>query len=181
MKKKSHTLKSFRTTQTLFFSALVVFVLSLSIYGFLFYKTTTLQNTTRELERELSLLELREAAVGQLQNDLVAAKEKEATLDEYFIDTKNVVPLFEEIEVYGTEVGVEVEFESANVAREPLRLDLATTATGSLSNVYDFLQLLEAAPYELSITSMSLQSLPSDTGVSWRAGLGFSVISVTEE
>jgi len=126
--------------------------------------------------------------VGQFRKNLTATEEQRQKLSSYFIDAKDIVPFLETIEGYGTDTGIEVTFSSVDIKKTPSRLDVGIFAEGDFDDLYRFLSLLEAAPYEITFTEVDVHSnvieglVPTGTqpySAAWSAAITLSVLSIS--
>jgi hypothetical protein len=85
-------------------------------------------------------------------------KEKEL-LETHFAKSSNAVPFLDIIESLGKKVGVSTEVTLVDIPKETKVLVVEMRASGSFSDIYRFLLLLENSPYELETISVDLQKL----------------------
>lgn len=182
------TPKTFKSTRMIFAVAMVVFVLSVGIYGYFFYALKSTSRTAANLETEVKSLQAQESEIGVLRKNLAATEESRAKLVSYFIQTNDIVPFLETVESYGRGVNVSTEFEDVKVVDKPTSIVLTVVGKGSFANIYRFVSLVEAIPYEISVQSASVQSLipaglspdgPGTHGDQWEVRLSLTVTSVT--
>ncbi len=185
---KFSSLSTSKKTNSLLIAGIFCALASLGVYGYLFHAVKTSTEHTASLQAEVGALETQEAEVDKLKKNFAATKEQQDTLSSYFIDMNNPVPFFETIEAYGKNVGVKAVFDTVTIKKAPNELDASVTVSGSFSGIYQFLQMLEVAPYEFSITSMTIQSTvpaglepigkgPHTSG--WEATIQLAVKSIT--
>ncbi len=179
--------QAIQTTNRLLAAAVIFALCALFLYGRFFFVVKSSTENTAALQEQVSSLEAQEAEVDKLKKNFAATKEQQQTLSSYFIDMNNPVPFFETIEAYGKGTGAKVAFDSVAMQKNPGKLDAVITASGSFSGIYDFLALLEAAPYEFSIASVDIQSIAPDTAsaekgmaAGWQAHVALTVFSVTD-
>lgn len=177
-----------RISKAVFWKALLGAVVISGIYGYLLYTVRHMEQHTAALQTEIKRLNQQESEVGQLRKNLSSTEERQATLVSYFIDANNPVPFLETVEGYATQAGATAKFDTVEVKSNPNRLDASVIVNGSFSGIYRFIALLEAAPYEFSITSAEIQSAvpagleatgsgPHSSG--WEARINMSVTSIT--
>ncbi len=181
-------LKPFKKTTLILASSLVVMLLSLGMYiwFFLAVKESTVQ--TGIIQDAVSVLQTQEEESEKLKKNVTNTTEQQKILSSYFIDMNDPVSFFDTIEGYGNSVGVKTVFNTVEVKSEKPELNASLVASGTFSGIYQFLTLLETAPYEFVITRVNLQSSvpiglePVGKGVhttGWEAQISLSVKSIT--
>ena len=181
-----HTATPFETTRTSFWAMLAVALVSVAAYAYLFVTLRDINARNAELTRESETLVAEQSQAAAIRDTLAKTDASRATISSYFIDADNVVPLLETVEGYGTRAAVTTKFSNVLLQPKPRAVTVTVDAIGSFTNVYRFVSMLEAAPYELQITSAQVQTYlppgqqePTVPGVSdWDATVTFSVLSV---
>jgi len=182
-------LRTNKKTNTILVLTSILLFVSLFTYLYFFWVIKRSNENISLLQKEVIRLEIQESEIDKLKKNLASTKENQEKLSSYFIDINNPVPFFEVVEGYGRGAGVKTVFNDVTLKKDPYRLDAGLTATGSFSGIYRFLQILESAPYEFSITKLNLQrvvplgleqlgakpSLPE-----WEARILISVVSITK-
>ncbi len=183
-----HATKPFRTTTLIFWLTLILALAAVGIYAYVFHAVGTAGTNAAALQEETTALESQEAEVGVLKKNLAATKEREGKLTSYFVDANNPVPFFETLETYGTSTHVSVKFDSVNLKRAPDSLEVVLLANGEFPDLYRFIALLEAAPYEFTISKANVSvAVPAGleaTGkgthsAGWNARITLSVTSLS--
>lgn len=101
----------------------------------------------------------------------------EATVQDYFVPEANVVSFINSLEEHGKTLGATVgvlSVSTGGTAIQPL-LILSLTITGTFDSVMRTAGVIEYAPYDLSITNLSVSQNAKDL---WHADLKMSVGSV---
>ena len=186
---KNSQTKPFRQTKIVFFFSLLGVVISAGIYMYIFHMITTIEQETSVLIQDTNTLSAKESQIGVLKKNLQANQEREPALLSYFIDANDIVPFLETIEGYGRSTNVAVQFSTVDIKPAPDQLVASFKGVGSFTNLYRFMALLEAAPYEFTINNATIQSSGSPSGVavkgqpapgiSWEADISLSVTSVS--
>ncbi len=140
---------------------------------------TTLAEKVKQKENMKSLVE-----------KLNKVSEMSATINSYFVDSKEVDSFINYLENLGTSAGVELEVQNFDVSPNSKNILNVTISTkGSFSNTMKTLILIENAPYKINITRTFLdQSTESSnpdtkdpqkqtTTSFWRSEISFSVLT----
>jgi Tfp pilus assembly protein PilO len=121
--------------------------------------------------------------IEQAKAELSQLSSQEATVDQYFVATNDVVPFLEQIQSIGTFLGAKVEVVSVSaVSGNPYgQLNLSLSISGPFDAVARTLGSIEYGPYDSSITSLSLSTsatpgdTPSTSAAVWNAAATFTV------
>ena len=155
--------KPFQTTRFIFGASLVAMLAGWGLYAYLFHDVSVIGRETVTLTNENAKLQSEQSKEVELKNDLAANQARQPVLNSYFVDATDPVPLFETIEGYGRDTGVTVTIDSVDIKKSPNRLVVSVTGDGAFSDIYRFIALLEAAPYEFSFSSASVRSAATQT------------------
>jgi len=182
--------KPFQKIHATLWRAIFFAVVLLAAYGYFFYTVYATRQHVALLTKETSVLQAEESESSQIKKQVADTDERRTALVSYFIDAKDPVPFEETIEGYGTKTNTTVLFDGLEIKNDPDRLDASFNVEGSFSDIYRFLQLLETAPYDFSVSNMNLQvSVPSGftpvgTGphskTDWQARILLSVYSISD-
>ena len=181
--------KPFKKIHTTLIWAVFVAVMCLLAYACAFYMVNDARANVQSLTSQTATLEREQSEASQIKQQLTDTDAKRLTLVSYFVDVHNPIPFEETIEGYGKNTNTQVLFEGLEVQQSPNRLDASFTVNGSFADIYKFLALLETAPYESSINSLSVQlsspfNMPGSTNAvtgkpEWQARVTMSVYSVS--
>jgi Tfp pilus assembly protein PilN len=173
-----HTQKQlpFRITSLVFGIALALAVGAWALYAYIFHSVSLIGQNSAALRAESDKLEHQQSQVLQLKRDLAANQARQPVLVSYFVEATDPVPLFETVEGYGRTTNVAVSIDSVDIKRAPDRLLATLTGTGSFVDLYRFIALLEAAPYEFSVADATLHAKAEGA---WEARITLSIASVT--
>ncbi len=180
--------KPFKKTTLALILSISGMLIALGCYLWFFYAVKKSTEHTAHLQDEVSALQTQEAESEKLKRNVANTIEQQKVLMSYFIDMNDPVSFFDTIEGYGTSVGVKTVFTKVEVKKEKLQLAASLTVKGTFSGIYNFLQLLETAPYEFVVTRVDLQSAvpiglePVGKGThtsGWEAKIDISVMSIT--
>lgn len=185
---KRTSVQSIRTTRKALSIAGALLAVAVLAYVYLFYSLKSASRHVADLTAETTALELQESEIGQLRKNLTATEERREKLASYFITSGDVVPFLETVEGYGRSLSVTTKFEKVEVRKDPDQLYVSLVAQGSFVDIYRFLALIEAAPYEIVVSNARVSSMvppgldPVGTGPhsqGWEARVMLSVISIT--
>ncbi len=167
--------KPFKTTSFIFWGTLAVALLAFLVYAYLFSTVKSTGEHNAALSAEVETLEGQASEVGELKRDLALVQARQPVLVSYFIDANDIVPFLETIEGYGAETNVTTKFNTFVFKRAPDMLAVSMAANGSFADLYHFMALLEAAPYEISMTNVNVVA----TAAGWEAQISLAVTSIT--
>ena len=186
MNNASH--KPLKYSTVIFWATFGVFVLMCFVYGYLFHTIRQTGLAGAALEAETSTLEDQASEAGEIKKNLSLIQARQPVLASYFIDASDIVPFLETIEGYGRQTNVTTKFNTFTFKRAPDMLAVSMVADGSFTDLYHFMALLEAAPYEITMTSADVQAqLPkglkpdeqSAAVTGWEAQINLSITSIT--
>ena len=182
----------FQTTKLVFGLSLVAALAGWGLYAYLFHEVSSTARATVALSSESAKLEDEQSKEMELKTDLAANQARQPVLNSYFVDASDPVPLFETLEGYGRDTNVAVVIDSVDVKKSPNRLIVSVTGDGDFADVYRFVALLEAAPYEFTVSAATIhtttpqqapavagKSAPKPTAAVWEARITLSIASVT--
>ena len=175
-------------TRATFWVLLVVALVSVAGYVYLFRQLKAVNAANVSLTQDSNAILAEQSQIGVIKQSLSDTDARRAKLDSYFVDPNNVVPFLETIEGYGKTAGVSTTFSEVQLADKPTHLTVTVDANGSFTNIYRFVSMLEAAPYEIQVTESDIQTvvpgtlnpidgLPKVAG--WDAAITLSVLSVS--
>ncbi len=185
---KKSTLKPFKLTNLIFWGSLVGLLLVLFVYWRVYVAVRAIGQNNAALTAETATLEDQASKAGELKKSLATVQERQPVLASYFIDANDIVPFLETIEGYGRTTDVAVKFTMFTFKNSPDKLVVTLSAEGAFANLYHFMALLEAAPYQLNISSvnvMELGSVAQDPKLkvvpvrTWQALISVDVTSIT--
>ncbi|MBP7804652.1 MAG: hypothetical protein KA052_00310 [Candidatus Pacebacteria bacterium] len=185
---KSTSPASSRKTALIFWLSIAVFLIALAAYAGMFYLIQKTGEENATLRAETDQLTARESQVGELKRTLSSIQAKEPMLGSYFINANDIVPFLEMIEEYGRQTRVSVKFTNVDLKQGPPTLFVSVTSSGTFTDIYRFLSLVEAAPYQIKITQTTMQVGTQTTVVDpkapvqskpWDLSLSLTVTSVT--
>jgi Tfp pilus assembly protein PilO len=161
--------------------SLVVFVVVLAGYWFCYSVVTAKSVQASELAAQIATQNSAAAQLIQAKSELSGLATQESTINQYFVQTNNVVPFLEQLQSLGNYLGANVQVVSVSaVPGTPYgTLDLSLSITGSFSSVEKTLGAIEYEPYNISISTLSLtDTLPAGSASStpeWSAAAQFTV------
>ena len=154
---------TFQKTDFLLAAAVILALAAWGAYAYLFHETHAAGREDAALAGQSLALQAEQSQASGLAGKLAADSADEPELASYFVDATDPAPLFAALEGYGAEVGVTVAVSSADVKREPDRLVVTLKSDGSFASTYRFLSLVEAAPYDFSLTNAKVALVPDAT------------------
>jgi hypothetical protein len=160
----------------------VAFFIACSLAALYIYKETTRNNQEAEARQdEIAAADYAKDEVKLLNDSIKSIESEKSALESHFVKSSNVVPFLDSIEGAAKVVGVKSEVASVEVSPEHDALLVELDASGSFPLVYKFLRLLETSPYELSLTSVTLERSTSmdvkGTAPRWDAKFKIKVLS----
>jgi hypothetical protein len=111
------------------------------------------------------------------QKALASLSLEQAEIEGHFIATQDVVPFLESLQKMGTTLGTVVSVGSVAADPSPRpHLVLSLSIKGSFDGIMRTLGAIEYEPYDIRVTSFSINNAPSDTGTStWSGAMNMSV------
>ena len=122
------------------------------------------------------------AKIAQAKSQLIQLSTQEATVDQYFVETNDLVPFLEQLQASGKFLGTNVQVASVSAAPgDPYgNLSLSLSITGSFDAVVRTIGSIEYEPFNIKITSLSLNTssalgTATTSSPQWTANASFSV------
>jgi len=168
------------TPKIIFYVAIIFFVLACLIFFWLYKDIKHKDQVARELEQNLETENDKIANMQSLVKLLENTQEERQAIDSHFINSLNIVPLFNFFENSAPLVGAVAEVMSVDVPKNNENSDLTMdiNAKGSFESLYKFLMLIENSPYDLEVVFMDIKKESSNTaGQEWQADLKIRLIS----
>lgn len=157
-----------KPSRTHFFIALTVCAVALVSYGFLYSLISNKSAAVRDMQRKI---DTRTESVGRIstaRSMLNEIADNEAAVQDYFIPETGVVAFIDDIERRGSSLGVSIDVLSVStgvVGIQPT-LTLSLIARGTFDAVLRTIGMIEYAPYDLSVSTLSIGQDAKD---SWHA------------
>jgi hypothetical protein len=143
--------------------AAVLLVLVLAGYGFWYAIVSTESEQAGVLSAKIAEQNNAATKSAQAKSELTLLTSQGATIDQYFVQTNNLVPFLEQLQSLGKFLGSNVQV--ASVSAEPGspygQLNLSLGITGSFDAVVRAIGAIEYEPYNVSISSLSLNTSPN--------------------
>lgn len=141
------------------------------------------QEETR-LRMELSEEELKMQRLSTLQRTLTAARAEHARILPFLFgkDEESQIKFFSAIEGLGrSTTGAVVEVGTFElIKQEPAVIRVSLAVTGSLSEVYHTLRLIEEFPAHIAITRLEIKSPEGTSAGKWGAAVAFDLVSISD-
>ena len=180
--------KPFKTSSVIFWLTLIAALFMCFVYAYLFHTIRVIGQDDASLDAETTTLEGQASEVDVLKKNLASIQERQPVLTSYFIDASDIVPFLETIEGYGRQTNVATKFNTFTFKKAPDMLVVSMVADGSFTDLYHFMALLEAAPYEITMNTADVEAqLPkgleanqkTTAPTGWEANITLSVTSIT--
>lgn len=130
---------------------------SLAVFWFLDTRVNANQMQANELSAQWESEEKRRAEVKLLDDALRSIASEKTQLEKHFAKSSNVVPFLNTLEDLAMTVSLKSEVTGVDIASDKTFLSVSLRTAGTFAGTYRFITLLENAPYELEIVSMTLE------------------------
>jgi len=163
-----------RSTRTTFIIMLFVVLAASGAYVWWYSTVQAASSQASSLLTQISNETQTKDRVAQARQALADLESQEQAVNNYFVGQSDVVPFIEKLTGIGTSLGTTVAVSSvaANSDSDTPTLTMILTVTGSFDHVMRTVGAIENAPYDLTITSLTLNSTGKN---SWNASLGIVV------
>ena len=141
--------------------SLVIFLFSIFIFYFLYKNIEIKKHSNLELKEEWVKEETRRENAKSLANILLSVKEEKAILENHFVYKSDLVPFLDTLERLASISGNKREITSVEVAKDNTGLLVNIGVTGSFESLYEYVLLLENAPYEMEFLSADIKNTSS--------------------
>jgi len=146
-------------------------------YGVWYASVKAKSVAVANLENQISIKTETESRITSTRASLAEIAGDEATLQSYFVPETGVVAFIDHLDAQGQTLGATVSVLSvatSDAGAQP-ELTLTLTVEGTFDAVMRTIGAIEYAPYDLSISRLSLQQSAKNT---WHADLNLHVGSV---
>ena len=129
--------------------ALILLVVVITAYGFWYSVVTAESAQADALAAQIETQSDATAKLAQAKSETAQLSSQEATIDQYFVATNDVVPFLTQLQSTGKFLGANVQVESvaANPATPYGQLNLALSITGTFDAVARTIGSIEYGPY----------------------------------
>lgn len=150
--------------------ALAVLAGVLGAYGAWYVAVGRASATAAALAKEIEAKTQESARVQSAREALATLAEDEASIQAYLIREEDIVSFLERLESSGAALGSSVEVVSvgAEEGGERSHIRLSLKIAGSFDAVLRTLGAIEYGPYDSAVSSLTLDTLPAETGPSGR-------------
>lgn len=147
-------------------------------YGIWYASVENKSIAVANLENQISTQTAAEGRIISTRASLAEIAGDEAALQNYFVPETGVVSFIDSLEAQGKTLGAAVSVLSVSVssARAKQTLMLALTIKGTFDAVMRTVGAIEYAPYDLSLSTLSIEQ---DAKNAWHADLNLNVGSVS--
>lgn len=179
-------------TKKLFIVFTVLVLFALALYIFLFLHIAKEGRTISALKNDISVTTEKEGKLRSVQAVLRETEDERARLDDYFIAKDGVVSFIELIEAFGGISGAVIDVSTVDVGPLVSKADTTAKDTDSFAElillsfkvngiwqeVLHTFALLESLPYKISITSVTLRTIPvpEEEPQKWQADVTLTVV-----
>jgi hypothetical protein len=144
----------------------ILIFLILCTFFFFFYKEiknniSSAKESQDMLQKEIS----RREEIKNFNDSFKSIEADKILFETHFAQSSDIVPFLNTIETMANSVGTKSEVSSIEVAPDNSGLILKMKDSGSFSQVYKFIALLENSPYELEFTSVNLNTVSADSTI----------------
>jgi Tfp pilus assembly protein PilO len=165
--------------------AAIVLMAVMGAYFFWYMAVQAKVTQTATLAQQIQTQTMATSRVQEAKNQLKVLDSDQATINQYYISTNDVVPFLEKLQATGKflNANVEVVSVSANPGTPTGQLDLSVKITGSFDAVARTLGSIEYSPYDISLMSLTFDTLNSQnvgsSSPSWTAEATYTIGTVT--
>ena len=164
--------------------AILLFMLSCFTFFFL-YRQININDKKADTDTTTWQTEAaRRNDITSLNNSLTQVSSDRDLLETHFTQSSDIVPFLNTIEQLAPPTGAKAEVDSVGTGTNNTGLVVELKASGTFTQVYKFLELLENSPYELNFLSMDIHKstiLDGSSGVtnnsSWDAIFQIQLLS----
>ncbi len=154
--------------------SIIIFLFFCIILFFVYKQTTNNMKTSEEsqalLQKEIS----RREEIKSFNDSFKSIEVDKTLLETHFAQSSDIVPFLNAIEKMASSTGTKAEVSFIEIAPDGSGLLVDMKDTGSFSQVYNLLRLLENSPYELEFTSIEIHNA---TKGNWEATFKIKLIS----
>jgi hypothetical protein len=154
---------------------IVLLLLAIAAYGVWFVVVDTENAKARSLAAEIHTKGQDATRIAEAKAALTALTANEDAISQHFISANDVVPFLGSLGSTGAALGSKVEVVSVGAAPATTgqgHLNLSVTITGTFDSVLRTLGAFEYAPYDITLTNLSLDT--TDSAV-WSAAASLGV------
>jgi flagellar basal body-associated protein FliL len=174
MQNDSKKFKKFKKAPLLL--ALLFLLVSCGAWMFLYGKIKENKIISEKSGKEWHAEAVRRDEIRSLERSILEIQDERTQVEMHFAQSSNVVPFLDTIEKLATNAGANSEVVSVDVSPEKSELEVALTAQGSFSSIYNFIRLLENSPYEIEIDSFNVEK---EMAGEWQGTFTIRLLSFT--
>ncbi len=119
-------------------------------------------------ENEWQKEELRRDEIKALDRSVRVIEKERMQLETHFARSSDAVPFLDTIEGLAPKVNAKAEVTSVEILKDQSGLMVEIKASGTFSDLYRFLTLLENSPYELEFVGVEMHK-GTEVGLQWNA------------
>lgn len=164
-------------------SSLLFTLLFCLVFYYIYNKILDNKNSTQILYGEWKTEEDRREVIKSLDRTINKIQDKKIILESHFVGSSDVVPYLDFFEKSAVLVNAKSEVSSVSVPSDNSTINVSLDIDGSFESIYKYINLIENAPYELHITSFTLNKINNTTGISpnlWNLNLQIKLLSFTQ-
>ena len=137
--------------------------------------------TTDKLKTELSEEMSRREEIKDFNESFKLIEQERNLFETHFVQHSNIVPFLNKIEDVAKSVNTQIEISLVEISKDNIGLVIQMENTGTFSNIYKFINLLENFPYELELSSINIYSDYTENKKStdnlWKANITIKLTS----
>lgn len=163
-------------------ASLLLLVAVATAYGFWYSIVTTESTNAGDLATKITQQSDATSKIAAAKSELVQLNNQEAAVDQYFVETNDLVPFLEQLQSIGKFLGTKVQVASVSATPgDPYgTLTLSVSVTGTFDAVLRTIGSIEYQPFNITISSLSftMPTAPGGTASSspqWTAAAIFSI------
>ena len=164
--------------------SIIIFILFCITFFYFYKEIKTNIQTSKDAQVNLQKEVLRRTDIKNFNESFQTIEADKALFETHFVQGSDIVPFLDTIEKMASSVGTKAEVSLIEVSKDNSGLILEMKDTGTFSQVYKFITLLENSPYELEFTSVEMRSLNKDDVIKnsnkeneWETTLKINLIS----
>lgn len=157
--------------------AVVLLLISGALYGGIFFLFGREQGVTNILNQQIATKKTEIARAQQAQTALATLSGDEATIKGYSLSRDQIVGILESLQSTGSVVGATVQVLSVGDDKAAVhpRITVSLLINGTFDAVMKTIGTLENAPYDSSLSNLTLTSAAGKNGAVWSAATVLSL------
>lgn len=142
---------------SILFLSMIIFIFSCFVFFYFYNKINLYDNESELVEEKWQMEMIRRDKIRMLDRSIKTIESERAQLETHFAKSSDVVPFLDTIEGLALEAGAQAEVTAVSIPGDNSGLVVEIKSSGTFSNLYKFLKLLESSPYELEFVAVNMQ------------------------